>query len=999
LLLLTQLIAMAVAVPDLPQTPGHGHDICHRKHYSDDTYELVFKLKGGCPHHNEAKPIDEYAEALRDNLADRSGVKFHIVLKDSAGHKCEHHHHHRHHHRHHHPHPHPHPHPPAMEEVLLAEDGAATEEGAATEDSAATEEVEGIAATEQVEDIVMTEEEDEVAATEEKEEVEEVEEVETPEVPVFLKIHIHDGPSYEAPADKKFPRISRVVTHLLCHHHIEHSVPVPFYHEHHHHRLCRCECPSGTKRHERVCKKEKSHCHCHWGRKCYEYIQRERHHHKCHIKDLEKKVRLHGVPVPEDNYVDQDHKVHEHRDHKHFGPRVRVTVRHHGRDVIHETYSWKHFIHHRNEIINGWTFHHDGVYEIEMEAFDWANKPAVCHTKLVIRDGFHPRATKPCPKNHHHECRDKTHWKFDEHKHESCPIEWTRESWRHAVKQAKEYKEWIHSRENDKCGRYGLEHDCDHHRGDSALHFGHHAAHLHLGHLRERPSHREPWDLDHHDIHALKLHKASERSHHPHKHCTKCVSYGRTFGEWVEEFRCHHHEPFEKKCKVAKHHSKCHYEKCLRADAHTFFKAKIEISHKVRVETEALITEHFPLRHYNNNDQAHFRSKCDDPKKHCGRHLSIQYLVDKHAHFRHQFEHLFDGKHAHEFVKFRYKIGPGEWHNWPEHEHGHGHGHEHKHYFHKVVTRVHVEAVSQCGLVHEFKFDVFIHYPFIPPVCEALRRTMIYQATKPIKSEKRALWCNNRGSDFVEATFDFDTSALRLLPEKIDETDDSHIEFRHVQCHVSIDDTEPAELFKHPLHKSTVVRMAINLIKEDGDSVSNGHHKHHGQKIKFECHFSYKDEIGGHAVNRFRCPPVEFAMGDCENPGWDCPWGKCQRHCPANKPRPNQACNGHRIHKGKHKTHIEYPGIDVPCCQDCGATTCTKLADLPDDGIKICTAPVPHRPRSFMEELSQQSAQPVVAGAIVVVAVAIVGAVAFLVKKQTSNSQTVEQTDGYSPLL
>lgn len=692
----------------------------------------------------------------------------------------------------------------------------------------------------------------------------------------------------------------RIVSKFACKT-VNNAVPIEFYQGHKH--KCVCRCPATHFFKHGKCIRKRKRCKCKWLNKCFVY-EIKSHLQQCKLKNWYKKLLIAPIPMPFDNYVgfkknkfDKANGVMARK-----APCVQLEV-----DGVVVDYTWKYFQNNRGKIFNNIEITKPGRYKIILRAFDYGPEPAICKTVLVVRDENRPDSTKPCPK--------KDIFGVGSAK-AKCDV-YSKENYKKGRKLMRDFKKWLDNRKNDKCG-LNAEKDAD---------------------CLKRPNKYTRWTF----CDPVPWKKDLKNFNHPDKcfqvfsddtnwmkkfvkdnllsdgkckyplpgrpkYCKKCCQVYHQFSELYSPFKCKWRKgkPTPQKCCPG---GKCGFKQCLKADGHTFFKADIGIKPEIKKETKKIINKLFPDNGYNKDSEIHYvlpKSCTTYGAPNCQVKSKIRKLFDETRMYLTPFiqNQIFNDPNnnkpgAENLVKWRYKIESGSWVDYAKGP---------KETFDKLKTCITLEAWSACGRICKFRFCIYVHKHTDLDICEDFAENSFYQSTRYHTKEADTEFCNHPESDFGELTFEFNPAA-RI--EHVAKKHEAKHKFIRMKCwarfggkdnsEVKVVDWDKTDRFLH--------RYAVNLVRNPTTRSKT--------PLRWRCEIKYKPY--GRPVKTKVCKH-KFNFCDCEEPGFDCVWGKCQKKCKNTKlyKRPNQACGGSQLRWNYKAKKSILDETTYECCQECG---------------------------------------------------------------------------------
>jgi len=680
--------------------------------------------------------------------------------------------------------------------------------------------------------------------------------------------------------------------------------------------VCVCRCASTHKldvkgNHAKCIRPPKPHSICRWTQTCYVYnVEEADKNGKCVIDNLFDDKVVTVVPFPDDNYVSLRHNMGDAQ--RRVGPRIELVVWSEKNSTKKETFafSWLNFQEGRHHIINKFLkFHRVGRYHAQLLAYDYSFVAVTSETTIVIQDHYRPRSEHKCPKT----LSGKYHYEGLSGKLDT--VDYDQKNIERAELIVGKYYNWGQDVRNDQCGK-GKRCDATNNWEKS---FGE-------VNTTERHHLAKCFNLGDRDVSNLKTYfddRLQLLSSDPSRaeYCVKCCSGTHILKEEVDLWECK--GEVEVKCLG---NNSCSFTQCLRAHGRTFFEAHSSINERQRHQTKKVI-RHLHNTRYNSFNQIHFTIPCHKvSKRHhsrCNVKRRLYHLFDVEAKFT-DFKEFFGGQtNPHDFVKFRYRINNGKWRALTRRSHA---------AFRSYSSIVTIEAWSACGRVHEASYWVYVHPHRKIDVCTEFKQHAIYQ-TLNVNGVRGGPLCNYPHSDFAEMVFDFDPSHL------FNHKDRTHIQYRFNKmiCTVHYEGfgDSRVHLLTHAKRSRVFKRYAVDLVHNPITARLSA--------IEISCTVQLR---GLHTGSRQKCHK-RITFKDCDAPGWDCPWGECQKACPNGQRRPFQACSGNQISHNGYRTEVRHGYGDIECCKECGGVTCEALSGLPVRDIGRCVPHTKSEPREI----------------------------------------------------
>lgn len=786
-------------------------------------------------------------------------------------------------------------------------------------------------------------------------------------------------------------------------------------------RKCFCACPNGYKldSYDAKCVATRDpKCECAWDKKKSGYTftieagnkdEYEGEYGSCSIQNLAGGKYL-PVPIAIDNYVAY------HRDNlrdgdlatDRTGPRLELQTTNENGPTYGEVedaeevsgptvFTWKDFLRDPKSKVDDITFSRAGKYSLELTAWDYSMDEAKCAACVVVLDKRRPsiNANYKCPKD----CEADSLTTADLAKLQAAVT---------AVADLKEHAD------NDPCGSTKRcdkdartikefvdaanqgETKANHENVDSV--FGADAV---ISDLLEK---LKPSPLDATAPSGV----ASTVS----TSCSRCIDLSTELKEWWTEYSCKggYEEP------TCDGDAKCSTKQCLHVDGTDIATATSSIDSGV-VEKSKNVVKHLNNDEakpdadleakYSLGDTVHVALHCTKFKSSadatvadgetCDYTAKISDLIDIDASWA---SALFPAAaDVDKYVKWHYQVDGGSWKAWDP---AAGTG---EHTFHTQLSKITIEAWTQCGMVKKFEYYVKLHLNNEIKVCEHFPK-MWYQTTSPPLLALPNSFCMFPKSDFAEVSFDyhpnigldFDVEKFQMSISRVVCTMKYH---GHEE--VTVVDTTGAD-------KSTtleiVKQFAINGVEKATTNEDT--------QLSVECTFTYTRKPDGNTVDHL-CP-LDFVIKDCTPPvivDKPCAYeGKCDytqcSEAGSGGPDLFQSCEGNRITQNSAGDKTVLTTGEATCCESCTApfgTACVSIQEFPPyisekfSPIKRCE-PVETHAYDLMaatepETLTQTHAMTALLGASAMVAVV---ALVVVVRRRAVAKAAVED-EAYYALL
>lgn len=684
------------------------------------------------------------------------------------------------------------------------------------------------------------------------------------------------------------------------------------------------------------------------------------------------------------------------------GPRIKVKF---GAQT--KYFNWLYFQNNRETIFDSFLVNSVGKWKVEMWAYDYGDNPAYCWTWIRVRDCNRPKSDKKCP----------SHLFFSNGK---ATAPYTKANVARGIRIMQKYKLWKDCRKNDKCTprwwRDALP-QC------------------------KRPKWKRttfcnpPWTqsipgignypkcfrINGFDLKFMKRHLAQRilktthpRPGHP-SWCKKCCHFKHTFSELFTNFQCNANQQ-RARCAYGEG---CEVKRCLQANEHTFFKAKVFIAKATKRHSRAVIRE-FLTEGYDADHEIHVAlpHKCRRPSSRCAFREKIKVMFYETRTFRNSaiastFPANTNPRHL---VKFRYKVGSGPWRPFYRNA---------KEKFQSLVTIITFQAWSVCGKICEYKVPVYLHCHTDLKLCENFAANSLFQSSRFQPNRVNTQFCAYPFSDFGELTFRYSPGA-KFLTQSKQHPMQLRYRFKRLKCEMCFGKkgkkcSKPVTTVNYNKHQPFLKRYAVILAKQPTCPTT---------PVYWKCTISYLP-FGKHKKAHIETEHCEhsFEFKDCEDPKWDCPWGACLLKCKKRQPNralPNQVCAGTTLEwdpQGKAPTGCaKMRNRKRKCCDKCGdpgQTVCESIFPGPGDVQgTICKCTIKRNKKykadlaAQLQQAANQNTKPsllimdesnrsmvLAVGSMLLAAVA---ATVFAVVRTRLNVVTnapVQTPDGYSPLL
>jgi len=804
----------------------------------------------------------------------------------------------------------------------------------------------------------------------------------------YIQIDIRSNPSYD-PATNPFSALQTAdfARPFLCPN-TPHAVPVSYYEKCTDSMQCRCQCPVGydtttcPDTGKLVCTKKVENCHsCAWLDTCYSFEQTQAQVNTCSINTPYTQGGPNLVPFPNDNYVGSETNQHEQTFMNGFdgyqtflaqdtagydisctyGKDVRLCKAecdnnpsckafNYVRPVVNPTFpnwggnsgcctkhlngappspianpnvdfylkvpkgprivldmlkdsnanlplktgvfTWKDFEANRYTILTNFAnYNKVGTYFLRLTAYDYANTPAVCETTVSIKDSYHPQPNPQC-----------TH---------TCPglvgpgalttNNYSPATYSTGHTKVAEFLAWVNNLKNDVCGNNN---DCSTH-AYTASSFGS-APKVPIADAAVGTC----LDITAADATAMQnfASTVSDTNPFPANFCKKCCELHYTAKETVAWWVCDKPRHTQTECQGT-NAGICGYEGCFSTTSgNDFFSVTASIQPTVVADSQAVINDNFPGQGYLANTQVHHLLPCDylssNPNCHFPTTLGALFKTD--ASFVTGWGGVLPNL-ASNYVRFRYRINKGTWTAFDPAK---------PIDFTDLITCVEIQAYSACGFVGTpVSFYVYLHPHKTLDICFSLERLGWSQASTGLID---GTYCNIPHSNFGEFTFEFDTNKLQVS------SFGTHLgyDFTSIECSVAYkkpDGTYSSSVqVITPTSHSVLEHFGVNFVDQPTT--------HALTELKMSCLLKFRSDAG--AIISQTCDKT-LTFHDCDEPGWDCPFGDCISKCTGNIKRSYQLCGGNEISYSStlgaqfRSKYFE----NQACCSQCGASTCAPILD------------------------------------------------------------------------